>query len=176
MALIYENKVPLSYRTAFIAKIKDVSAKLGINPNWLMAIINWESAGSFSPSITNSIGATGLIQFMPNTAIGLGTTTTALRNMTAVQQLDYVYKYYLPYKDKIKSYVDCYLVTFFPAAVGKPETFVIQTASLPASLIARQNPAFDVNKDKQITVAEIASVMLKKLPSEWIKEFVKKKD
>ncbi|WNM19281.1 transglycosylase SLT domain-containing protein [Flavobacterium capsici] len=175
MSLIYENKVPSSYRIPFIAKVKEIATKLGINPNWLMAIMHWESAGTFSPSITNSIGATGLIQFMPSTAIGLGTTTTALRNMTAVQQLDYVLKYYLPYKSKITNYVDCYLVTFFPAAVGKDENYIIQTSKLPASLIATQNPAFDINKDKKVTVGEIATVMLRKLPTEWIKEFVKKK-
>lgn len=174
--LIYENLVPASYRASFITKLKEVALKLNINPNWLMAIIYWESARTFSPSITNSIGATGLIQFMPSTAIGLGTTTAALRQMTAVQQLDYVYKYYAPYKSKIKNYIDCYLVTFFPAAVGKPSNFIIQTSKLPASLIATQNPAFDINKDKKITVEEITQVMLKKLPTEWIKEFVKKKD
>lgn len=174
--LIYESSVPASYRTAFIAKVKEVAAKLGINPNWLMAIMYWESARTFSPSITNSIGATGLIQFMPSTAIGLGTTTAALRQMTAVQQMDYVYKYYLPYKSKITNYIDCYLVTFFPAAIGKPDTHVIQTSKLPASLIATQNPAFDINKDKKVTVGEIRTVMLRKLPSEWLSEFVKKKD
>lgn len=47
--LIYENKVPASYRTAFIAKVIQVSKNLGINPNWLMALIDFESAGSFSP-------------------------------------------------------------------------------------------------------------------------------
>jgi hypothetical protein len=174
--LIYESSVPASYRTAFIAKVKEVASKLGINPNWLMAIMYWESARTFSPSITNSIGATGLIQFMPSTAIGLGTTTAALRQMTAVQQMDYVYKYYLPYKSKITNYIDCYLVTFFPAAVGKGDSFIIQTSKLPASLIAKQNPAFDINKDKKITVGEIKQVMLKKLPSAWMAEFVKKKD
>lgn len=176
MALIYESKVPASYRWEFINKIKSISANLGINPNWLMAIINWESNGTFSASITNSVGATGLIQFMPSTAIALGTTTAALRQMTAVQQLDYVYKYYLPYKAKIKSYIDCYLVTFFPLAIGKGEDFIIQTSKLPASLIATQNPAFDINKDKKITVAEIQKVMLAKLPSAWVAEFLKKKD
>ncbi len=176
MSLIYESKVPATYRVAFVAKVKTVAAQLGINPNWLMAIINWESAGSFSPSITNSIGATGLIQFMPSTAIGLGTTTANLRAMTAVQQMDYVYKYFKPWAPKIKSYWDCYLVVFFPVAVGKPDTFIIKTSRLTAALIAAQNPGFDLNKDKQITVGEIKQKMLSMLPSEWMPEFVKKKD
>lgn len=178
--LIYEKNVPASYREAFVAKIKQVAARLAIDPNWLMAIIYFESARSFSPSITNSIGATGLIQFMPSTAIGLGTTTAALRQMSAVQQLDWVEKYYKQQYKYLKitaasSYVDTYLITFFPAAVNKGLDFVIQTKNLSAALIARQNPIFDTNKDGKLTVREIQDVMLKKLPSEWATLFVKKK-
>ena len=178
--LIYENKVPAAYREPFVAKVKQVAARLGINPNWLMAIMYFESATTFSPSITNSIGATGLIQFMPSTAVGLGTTTAALRNMTAVQQLDWVEKYYKQNYKYLKitaasSYVDTYLITFFPAAVNKGLDFVIQTKNLSAALIAKQNPIFDTNKDGKITVREVQDVMLKKLPGEWAKEFVKKK-
>lgn len=43
-------------------------------------------------------GAIGLIQFMPSTAKGLGTSTSALKQMTAVDQLAYVEKYFAPYK------------------------------------------------------------------------------
>lgn len=178
--LIYENKVPASYREAFVIKVKQVASRLGINPNWLMAIMYFESAATFSASITNSIGATGLIQFMPSTAIGLGTTTTALRQMSAVQQLDWVEKYYKQNYKYLKitaasSYVDTYLITFFPAAVNRGLDFVIQTKNLSAALIAKQNPIFDTNKDSKLTVREVQEVMLKKLPAEWAKEFVKKK-
>lgn len=168
MALIYENKIPSSYRSEFANKVVSVSKALDIDPNWLMAIMYFESARTFSPSIQNPSGATGLIQFMPSTAIGLGTTTTALKNMSAVQQLDYVYKYYLPYKSKLNNYIDLYLVTFFPAALGKPDDFVIQSSGLSAGLIGRQNPSLDVNKDGVIQVWEIKKKMLNNLPSEWI--------
>ena len=169
MALVFENKVPASYRTDFVNKVKDISAKLGIDPNWLMAIMYWESAKTFSPSIQNpSTNATGLIQFMPSTARGLGTNTTDLKQMSAVQQLDWVYKYYSSYKNKLKSYVDTYFVTFFPLAVGKPDNFVLQTSNMSASLIANQNPAFDVDKNKMIQVWEVKKIMLEKLPSEWL--------
>jgi hypothetical protein len=176
MSLIYEDKVPISYRVPFVEKVKTVASNLGINPNWLMAIMYWESAKTFSPTITNSIGATGLIQFMPKTAMSLGTSTGALRLMSAVQQLDYVYKYYLPYKNKIQSYVDCYLITFFPIALGKSENFVLQAKDISAYAIASSNPAFDLNKDGKVTVAEIKQKMLEQLPTSWIPEFVKKKD
>jgi len=169
MALVFEDKVPASYRTDFVNKVKEISANLGIDPNWLMAIMYWESARTFSPSIQNpSAGATGLIQFMPSTARGLGTSTNALKQMSAVEQLDWVYKYYSSYKNKLNSYVDTYFVTFFPLAVGKPDNFVLQTNTLSPSLIATQNPAFDVDKNKTVQVWEVKKVMLERLPSEWL--------
>jgi hypothetical protein len=178
--LIYENKVPASYRTAFIAKVILVSKNLGIDPNWLMAIMHFESAGTFSPSITNSLGYTGLIQFGNSAATSLGTTTAALRNMTAVQQLSYVEKYYKMWFKTLKitvpdSFVDTYLITFFPAAVNKGLDFIIHSKRISAESLAKSNPIFDLDKNKQITVAEIQEVMLKRLPSEWIKDFLKKK-
>jgi hypothetical protein len=105
---------------------------------------------------------------MPSTARGLGTSTSALKNMSAVEQLDWVYKYYSSYKNKLNSYVDTYFVTFFPLAVGKPDDYVLKTNTLSASLIANQNPAFDVDKNKTVQVWEVKKVMLEKLPSEWL--------
>jgi hypothetical protein len=165
--LLFEDKVPANIRPQFIAKLRQVSANLGINPNWLMGVIELESAGTFSPSITNSIGATGLIQFMPTTAAGLGTSTFLLRQMSAVNQLDWVERYYRPYKTRIKAYRDLYIATLFPAALGQAKNFVLQTSRLPAHVIARANPLFDTNKDNRITVGEIEKKLLERLPLEW---------
>lgn len=173
--LIYEENIPGAYRAAFKAKVKQISAQLGVNPNWLMAIMNWESAQTFSPSITNPYtNATGLIQFMPSTAIGLGTTVSALANMTAEEQLDWVYKYYKPYKAKIKGYSDLYLATFYPAAIGKPNSYVLGSNPYRVGLIAQQNPSFDNNDDGRITKGEIVKDMLAKIPDLWKSEFGKK--
>ena len=174
--LIFEEKVPASYRTDFVKTVNMYAQKLEINPNWLMAVMYFESARTFSPSIQNPYTkATGLIQFMPSTAKELGTSITALSQMNAVDQLYYVYKYYVRYKAKLKSYVDLYLITFFPLAAGKPLDFILETKSLPASLIAKQNPVFDINKDSKVTVAEIQQVMLNKIPSNWIATITEKK-
>lgn len=176
MSLIYENIVPASYRSAFVQKVREVASRLGVNPNWLMAIIYWESARTFSPSVKNPIsGATGLIQFMPSTARALGTTVEALAKMTAVEQMDWVYKYFTTPKRKLTQYTDLYFTVFYPAAIGKPDTWVLQSSKVSAALIAKQNPAFDLNKDKQITVGEVKKVMLSKLPTNWLSEFEKKK-
>lgn len=178
--LIYQNKVPASYRTAFIAKVIQVSTNLNIDPNWLMAVIHFESAGTFSPSITNSLGYTGLIQFGQSAATDLKTTLSALRSMTAIQQLDYVERYYKMWYKRLKitspnSYIDTYLITLFPAAVNKGLDFVIRASNISAAAFERANPAFDLNDNKEVTVGEIQQVMLKRLPLEWVKEFLKKK-
>jgi hypothetical protein len=166
--LAYESQVPKNIRSAFTNKVREISQRLEISPNWLMAIMSFESANTFSPSIRNkSTNATGLIQFMPSTAKGLGTSTQELSKMTAVEQLDYVEKYFNPYKGKMKNYIDTYFVVFFPLAVGKPDDWVLQSKGLSASKIALQNEGLDVNKDGKITVKEVKTVMLRKLPSEW---------
>ena len=173
--LIYEENVPANYRVPFIAKVQEISTKLGINPNWLMAIMNWESARTFSPSVKNPKStATGLIQFMDFTAKDLGTTVEQLARTSAVEQLDWVYKYYARYRSKLKSYTDLYLTTFYPVAVGKPSSFVIGSTPAKAREIARVNSSFDNNGDRIITKGEIEADMLAKIPSNWIGEFKKK--
>jgi hypothetical protein len=115
-----------------LKKMQNIAVKYGFPVEWLANLINHESAGTFNPEITNSIGATGLIQFMPNTAQGLGTTTDKLRKMTFAQQLDFVDQYlYNTFKNKklldengrVKSTMnqgDLFMSIFYPAAVGNP--------------------------------------------------------
>ena len=102
----FENKVT-SNKEAFLQKVRLICAKLGIEPDWLMFVMNSESG--LNPAAYNpNGGASGLIQFMPDTAKGLGTTTEALRKMSNVAQLDYVYKYFYPYRGKMSSLYDLY--------------------------------------------------------------------
>lgn len=169
MALVFENKVPSSYRTAFVTKVIDISNKLGVDPNWLMAIMDLETGGKFTASVTNSLGYTGLIQFSESSAKSVGTTTAKLRAMTAVAQLDYVYKYFLPHKAKLNTFVDTYLQVFFPVAVGKGDDFLIKANGLTASKVGKANPFLDSNKDGVIYVWEVKKALLSRLPSEWLK-------
>ena len=89
----YEDFVKTN-KDIFLQKVKEISSLLGINPNWLMFVMRWES--SLNPAAVNPIsGATGLIQFLPSTAKSLGTSTTALKNMSNIDQLDYVVFFFL---------------------------------------------------------------------------------
>jgi hypothetical protein len=168
-------------RAEFETKVRNISSLLGINPNWLMVVMNNESGlnaqavnkqtgDSSDPSTRAAYRAVGLIQFMPTTAKWLGTTTQALYVMTNLQQLDYVYKYFKPYTGRIKSYFDLYMITFFPLAIGKSDSFIIQTSSIPASVIAKQNPGMDYNKDGKITLAEAKKMILNAIPKEFIND------
>ncbi|MXC48523.1 hypothetical protein FQZ39_24915, partial [Escherichia coli] len=74
----------------FKLKVIEVCERLEINPDYLMACMAFETGETFSPSVRNPNGsATGLIQFMSNTARALGTTINELASMTSVEQMDY---------------------------------------------------------------------------------------
>jgi hypothetical protein len=116
-----------------LKKMQNISDKYGFPVEWLANLINHESAGTWNPSITNSIGATGLIQFIPSTAQGLGTSTEKLRKMSFSQQLDYVdsYLYQALKNKKILSsngkvpnsfaQSDLFMLIFYPKSVGQPD-------------------------------------------------------
>lgn len=170
MALIYEDKVPKSFRSEFVDKVKEIAPRVGLDPNWLMAIMYFETAGTFSPSITNKLGYVGLIQLGADARDTLDVTAQELKDMTAVEQLDYVEKYFNLYKDKYKSYVDAYFAVFFPLAIGKPDDWVIEGGGLTAKKIYDANPAFRNVKDGKLRVWEVKKTMLEKLPKEWLND------
>ncbi|MBN2422746.1 DUF4157 domain-containing protein, partial [Candidatus Woesearchaeota archaeon] len=154
--LVYGQKVSEAFRK----KVVEVSNYLGADPNHLMAIMAFESAGTFSPSVKNAAGsgATGLIQFMPSTAINLGTTTDALAKMTALEQLDYVKQYFEWKKGKLKSIDDFYMAVLWPAACGKSEDYVLfDKNSEDTKKAYNQNKGLDANNDGQITKAEASA-------------------
>ena len=127
-----------------------------------MAIMAFETKGSFSPSVQNAAGssATGLIQFTSATAVGLGTTTTALKRMTAVEQLDYVYKYFQPYASRCKTLSDTYMAVLYPAAMGKADNYILFSSP---SIEYTQNAGLDPNGLGYITKAMATAPVYKAL-------------
>lgn len=178
MALIYENEVPASYRVAFIAKVIAIAARLRINPNWLMVIMHFESGGTFLASKWNSKRTyVGLIQFGRIAALDLGTTTIKLSKMSALEQLDYVEKYYKMWFRYLRilganSFVDFYLVTLFPSKVNAGHQAEIESKGISGIAFAKANKAFKPNANGKITVGEINRVLLTKLPVSWVSNFV----
>jgi hypothetical protein len=140
---------------AFKNKVIKICTNLGIPPDYLMSCMAFETGETFKPDIKNAAGsgAVGLIQFMPRTAKGLGTSTDSLSKMTAVKQLDYVEKYFHPKKSKLKTLEDVYMAILYPAAIGKPSSHTLFSKN---TATYDQNKGFDKNKDGKITLAEIS--------------------
>lgn len=140
----------------FIAGVKELAAKYNTTPAELMSLMHFESAGSFSPSKKNSIGATGLIQFIPSTAKGLGTSTDQLAGMTRKEQLQWVDKYLgqTPISKVEKpTGEDLYMSVLWPKAVGKPSDYVLWKEG---SREYKQNKGLDIGGKGYITKRDAA--------------------
>lgn len=143
-----------SINAAKLRKVVEVAQRLKVSPSWLMIVMYKETGGTFSTGIKNpQSSATGLIQFISKTAERLGTTTAKLSQMSFIQQMDYVEKYFLMVmRDKklkgFNSFYDLYFAVFFPEAIGKADGW-----KFPAK-IYKPNAGIDTNKNGEITVGE----------------------
>lgn len=152
----------------FMAKLAKVATNLGIEKDVLLAVMRFES--KLDPQAVNPMSkATGLIQFMPKTAAGLGTSVEELYNMSATEQLNYVEKYYKQNGVRPGATVgDLYILTFMPAAAAKPDNFVLGNASggrvfdLDAGKVYAQNKIFDRNGDGVFTKADVINTINQK--------------
>ena len=159
-AIAWGSKVSPTFRE----RVWWICDQLDIDPDDLMSAMAWESAETFRPDIRNAAGsgATGLIQFMPSTAVALGTTTAKLAAMTAEDQLSFVYKYFRPYKGRLNNLGDIYMAILWPAGVGKADSYVLwNKATKPTTY--RQNAGLDGNKDGTITRGECLVKIKEKL-------------
>jgi hypothetical protein len=150
--LIYYNNINYPDKKAFANKVKSICKDLKINPNHLMAIMYLES-GLNSKNVNLVSNATGLIQFMPSTAIGMSTTVEKLKTLDAIIQLDYVKAYFKNYSGS--SFYDLYLYVFYPKAINKPDNYIFP------KIVCEQNPGFDINSDKVLVKYEVKKFMYK---------------
>ena len=142
----------------FRRKAVDLAAGMGLDAGLWLAVMSFETGGTFDPAIRNpQSGAVGLIQFTAKYApIVVGKTTDELAAMTAVEQLDYVekwYRYGAAY-ERIKHPRDYYLTVFAPAGVGQDPGFVLYASPSKAY---EQNKAMDADGDGSITVADVSA-------------------
>ncbi len=101
-----------------------VAERLGLQREWLESVIDAESGGK-PDAVNEETGASGIIQWLPSTARDLGTTVEAIRAMTAEEQMPLVEQYLQPYAKKIASLEDAHLAVFFPAALGRDNSYVL---------------------------------------------------
>lgn len=166
MEILFSNKVT----PEFVSKVKDIAYKLGMDENWLMFVMDYES--QLNPRAVNSgSGATGLIQFLPSTAQGLGTSTTELLGMSSVNQLDFVYDYLKPYRSDVKDYYSTYLSVFYPNALGKDDSY-----TFPSNVVS-SNPSFFKHGN---TLADfkkgLDDIVYARVPTQYYDLFFKKKE
>lgn len=148
--LVWGSRVSQEFR----AKVREISNNLNLDPNWLMAVMAFETGRAFKSYTRNPrSSATGLIQFIESTARGMGTSTAALAQMSEIEQLDWVEKYFQPYKNQIRNIGDAYMAVFMPKGVGKPDSFVlIDRDAQPNTYNA--NRELDKSQDGKITKGE----------------------
>ncbi len=146
---------------AFIKEVEAMAARLGTKPEYLMAVMSFETGGSFSPGQKNNAGsgATGLIQFMPGTASGLGTSTDALARMSSTQQLQYVEKYFMQragaHNGKLSTLEGVYTTVLYGSPKSDPNSTLWSSGSSAYSW----NKGLDRNGDGRITAGEAANAV-----------------
>ena len=162
----------------FMSGIADLSEKYNIPQNDILAMMDFETGGTFDPAQKNigpdgtpetGSGATGLIQFMPKTAEGLGTSTEELSKMSRSEQLEYVDKHFETnlkgrLGDEGGDISDLYMSVLFPVAVGKPDDFVLfGKGAINEKFEGRYeaNRGLDANNDGSITKVEAAAKVIK---------------
>ncbi len=164
--LIYIDLLPVSdsEKSQFQGKVKAIANKYGFNPNWLMAVMYFETGGQFKTGYYTTSGAVGLIQFTDVAAKSIGTTKGFLSNLSHIDQLTYVDRYlsYWKITGRISSFVDLYLVVFAPSFVGRASNTVIY--STPSSAYERNKRAFDKANKGFITVGDVANTIARYLP------------
>ena len=138
---------------AFRVKLVQIASRLGLDPSALATVMMFETGKTISPSIRNPYsGATGLIQFMPSTARNMGTTTDALAKMSAVEQLDWVEKYFTPYRNRLKTPHDHYLAVFMPSLIGTSLDHIAASNPTPEYV---QNKGFDTSGKGYFTTGDV---------------------
>jgi hypothetical protein len=150
---------PVANDKEFQSGVTDMAKRMGVSEDYLYAVMSFETGGSFDPAQKNMAGsgATGLIQFMPETAQGLGTSTSELAGMNRTEQLKYVEKYLKNAGvKKGASLSDMYMAVLLPAAVGKSDDFVLfgEGGAYGGSRAYSQNKGLDANRDGRITKGE----------------------
>jgi len=115
----------MSTRAQRKQKIEEVAQRLGVSPVWLDALINFETAGTYSPTVKNpTSSARGLIQVIDSTAqsdFGVSDSLELVNQYPTFesQMENVVYPYlekYMPFSGK----QSLYMAVFYPAYRNVP--------------------------------------------------------
>ncbi|MBC9913524.1 peptidoglycan DD-metalloendopeptidase family protein [Chitinophaga varians] len=184
-SLVWGSKVSCAFRK----KVISIARKLQADPNHLMTCMAFETGGSFLPHLLNGYKpgttpavekltegvlaehAVGLVQFTQtavdhiNNRWKLKTTKKKLSQMSAEEQLDYVYHYLREFRGRLKSLEDFYLTILKPESVGKTEDHIVfseeQDITNKRSWY-KKNKGLDIDKDGIVYKKEVQLIIFKK--------------
>lgn len=140
---------------AFHREFAAVCDRLQIDADAIAALISHESA--FNGQAFNKLGgASGIMQWMPATAKWLGTTTEAIRAMSALEQLKLVEKTFKGWAGKLSAR-DVPMVGFGASFIGKPDSHVAYAKGQKGY---DWNTGLDINRDGKLTLGEVRDHVL----------------
>ncbi|MGD8454639.1 MAG: hypothetical protein PVJ57_22730 [Phycisphaerae bacterium] len=166
--MLYQIRNLHTTTRSFRIRLKEVASALQIDPNWLAAVIAFETGYTWWPDVVVGGGryrgrvddsrAVGLIQFT-NAALsamstrGWTTSKFELAHLTAEQQLVWVERYFRSVNavGRMADVGDVYMAVFAPAFVGQPDTSVVYAKP---SAAYGANSGLDTNRDGTITRGE----------------------
>ncbi len=140
-----------------VRAVLDVAPGLGISRRQLAWDVEIESKWNpeaQNPDPPKGTGASGLIQWIPTTAHGLGTSVAALRTMSRAAQAPYIQRYLAPFVGHFAKPTDSYLAiasgnTRF---LSRPDSDVVGAVD---SVTWAQNPAWRGPHNGPVTIGSI---------------------
>lgn len=149
----------------FLQKVADISGILGVSPDDLMAVMASESR--LDPTASNRF-AVGLIQFTDPACRHIGTTREALADMSAVEQLDWVYRYFEGNIGKINNAIDIYWTMCTNKPIGQNKDDVIFDSEDTAGAgYYNNNSGMDHDGDGKITRGDLEEHLKIQLDDYW---------
>lgn len=144
---------PVNLSAADLDALKYVAEKLGVPTDWLTAVINFETAGTWNPRIKNPLSSgRGLIQFMDATSRALGyrdSLDLVAKHPTIQSQLrGPVLKYFQQWKEPAKDKQDFYFRVFLPEMRKAPlDTVIYAGQPVKQAAFRKANPGIETVGD-----------------------------
>jgi len=137
----------------FIKAVEEMAARLKLDPNKLLNVMAFESR--LNPKAKNpKSSATGLIQFMDDTAEALGTTVEKLQGMGAIEQLKYVEAYFKQFRNLADTQEAIYTAVLAGRPVADPEALLFKEGGKRTGRAYTANRALDTDRSGRITAGE----------------------
>jgi hypothetical protein len=178
-SIAYANVINVD-REAFIKKLVEVSAYLQIDPSWLMITMKIES-GFNRKAINKTSGAVGLIQWIPRYVcklLGLPNNRYLVHRrilgMSGIEQLELIKRFLAAYRGRMTDQYQTYLAVFYPAALGKNDSYIIGSRYETGIKATNYNwnKYLDTkfgNNDGKITMLDIRAFVDSHTPKDYIK-------